>query len=111
MKNSEKWKIYGLVTKHNANANDNIHACATLQYTDVNDNIHNPFSPESKQMIHEVGIIELCGTQNAVRPDVWSKMGKAAQKEELQDCANEQSKLDNAQRQRGISFIDLEDGE
>ena len=43
MGNSEKWKIqnyYGLVTKHNANANDNIHACVTLHDTDVNDNIY-----------------------------------------------------------------------
>ena len=32
--------IYGFVTKHNANANDNIHACVTLHDTDVNDNIY-----------------------------------------------------------------------
>ena len=25
--NSEKWKIYEWVTKHNANVNDNIYAC------------------------------------------------------------------------------------
>ena len=49
-----KWKIqksgksrmvYDLVTKHNANANDNIHACVTLHYTDVNDNIHDCVAP------------------------------------------------------------------
>ena len=29
-----------LVTKHNANANDNIHACVALNDTDTNDNIY-----------------------------------------------------------------------
>ena len=43
--NSEKWKSYGLVTKHNANANDNIHACVTLHNTDINDNIHDCVAP------------------------------------------------------------------
>ena len=32
--------VYGLVTKHDANANDNIHACVTLHDADVNDNIY-----------------------------------------------------------------------
>ena len=32
--------IYGLVTKHNANANDDINACVELHDTDTNDNIH-----------------------------------------------------------------------
>ena len=36
-KKPEKWKIYEWVTQHNANANDDIHACVTLHYTDVND--------------------------------------------------------------------------
>ena len=46
-----KWKIqkksgksriaYGLVTKHDADANDNIHACVTVHDADVNDNIYN----------------------------------------------------------------------
>ena len=44
-----KWKIqksgksrivYGLVTTHNADANDNIHACVILHDADVNDNIN-----------------------------------------------------------------------
>ena len=38
--NSEKWKIYDLVTKHKVNANDNIYACVTLHDTNVNDNIY-----------------------------------------------------------------------
>ena len=49
-----KWKIqksgksrffYDVVTKHNANANDNIHACVTLHDTDVNDNIYDCVAP------------------------------------------------------------------
>ena len=36
----EKWRIYKWVTKHNANANDNIYACVTLHDTNVNDNIY-----------------------------------------------------------------------
>ena len=37
--------IYDLVTKHNAIANDNIHACVTLHDTDVNDNIYDCVAP------------------------------------------------------------------
>ena len=44
-------------------------------------------------------------------PEVWSIMGKAAQKKEKQEWANEKPKLDNARRLRGISFIDPEGGE
>ena len=44
-------------------------------------------------------------------PDVWSKMGKAAQKKEKQKWANETPQFDNARRARGIYFIDPEDGE
>ena len=33
------------MTKHNANANDNIHACVTLHNTDVNDNIYDCVAP------------------------------------------------------------------
>ena len=44
-------------------------------------------------------------------PEVWSKMGKAAQKREKQEWANEKPKLVNARRLRGIYFIDQEDGE
>ena len=38
--NSEKWKIYEWVTKHNMNANDDMYACVTLHDTNVNDDIH-----------------------------------------------------------------------
>ena len=31
---------YGLVTKHNADANDNINDCVVLHDTDTNDNIY-----------------------------------------------------------------------
>ena len=44
-------------------------------------------------------------------PEVWSKMRKAAQKKEKQECANEKPKLDNVRRLRGFYFIDPEDGE
>ena len=38
-----KWKtkiMYEWVTKHNANANDDMYACVTLLYTNVNDDIY-----------------------------------------------------------------------
>ena len=44
-------------------------------------------------------------------PEVWSKMGKAAQEREKQEWANEKPELDNARNLRGIYFIDPEDGE
>ena len=44
-------------------------------------------------------------------PEVWSKMGKAAQKKEKREWANEKPELDNVQKLRGIYFIDREDGE
>ena len=44
-----------------------------------------------------------------VWPEVWSKIGKAAQKKEKQEQANEKPKLDNAGRLRRIYFIDPED--
>ena len=37
--------------------------------------------------------------------EVWNKIGKAAQKIEKQEWANEKPKLDNARRLRGISSI------
>ena len=37
--------IHGLVTKHNANANDKIHACVTLHNTAVNDIIYDCVAP------------------------------------------------------------------
>ena len=43
--------------------------------------------------------------------DVWTKIGKAAQKREKQEWAIERPKLDNARILRGIYFIDPEDGE
>ena len=43
--------------------------------------------------------------------EVWTKIGKAAQKLEKHKWASEKPKLDNARRLRGIYFIDLDDGE
>ena len=50
------------------------------------------------------------------RPDhlwqeIWSKMSKAAQRKEEQECAIKKPKLDHAKRLRDISFIDPEDEE
>ena len=43
---SGKTKImYEWVTKHNANANDDVYACVTLHYTNVNDDIHACVAP------------------------------------------------------------------
>ena len=44
-------------------------------------------------------------------PEVWTKIGRAAQNREKQDWANEKPKLDNARKLRGIYFIDPEDDE
>ena len=44
-----------------------------------------------------------------VWPEVWTKMGKAAQKKEKQEWKNEEPKLDNVRRLRGIYFIDPDD--
>ena len=49
--------------------------------------------------------LRMCGLE------VWTKIGKAAQKREKQELANEKPKLDNARRFRGIHFIDSYDGE
>ena len=46
-----------------------------------------------------------------VWPEVWTKIGKAAQNREKQEWAKEEPKLDNARRQRGIYFIDPDDEE
>ena len=43
------------------------------------------------------------------RPEVWAKIGKAAQNREKQEWKNEKPKLDNARRLRGICFIDPDD--
>ena len=44
-------------------------------------------------------------------PEVWSKMGEAAQKKEEQGWPIEKPKLDNTRRLRGFCFIDPENGE
>ena len=46
-----------------------------------------------------------------VWPEVWTKIGKAAQNREKQEWAKEKPKLDNARRLRGIYFIDPDDEE
>ena len=44
-------------------------------------------------------------------PDVWTKIGKAAQSREKQEWKHEKPKLDNARRLRGIYIIDPDDHE
>ena len=46
-----------------------------------------------------------------VWPEVWTKLGKAAQNREKQEWAKEKPKLDNARKMRGIYFIDPDDEE
>ena len=44
-----------------------------------------------------------------VCPEVWTKIGKAAQNRQKQEWAKEKPKLDNARTLRGIYFIDPDD--
>ena len=46
-----------------------------------------------------------------VWPEVWTKIGKAAQNRERQEWAKEKPKLDNARKMRGSYFIDPDDQE
>ena len=46
-----------------------------------------------------------------VWPEVWTKIGKAAQNREKQEWAKEKPKLDNARKMRGIYFNDPDDTE
>ena len=45
-----------------------------------------------------------------VWPQIWTKIGKAAQNREKREWAKEKPKLDNARRLRGMYFIDPDDG-
>ena len=42
----ESGQTYEWVTKHNANANDDMYACVTLHDTNVNDDIHACVAPQ-----------------------------------------------------------------
>ena len=46
-----------------------------------------------------------------VCPEVWTKIGKAAQNREKQEWAKEEPKLDNVRKLRGIYFLDPDDRE
>ena len=46
-----------------------------------------------------------------VWPELWTKIGKAAQNREKTEWKNEMPKLDNARRVRGIYFVDPDDEE
>ena len=47
-------------------------------------------------------------TRPDVWPEVWTKIDKAAQHREKQECKNEKPELDNARRLRRIYFIDFD---
>ena len=53
-KNPEKWKICEWVTKHNANANDDMYACVTLHDTNVNDIIHDCVAPHDAHTCNHI---------------------------------------------------------
>ena len=55
--------------------------------------------------------IQASTTPENVWPEVWTKIGNAAQNREKQEWANEKPKLEHARRMEGICFIDPEDGE
>ena len=66
---------------------------------------------DSRSGLKKFTLLKRATRPDNLLPEVWSNMGKAAQKKEKQECANEKPKLDNARTLRGISFIDPEDGE
>ena len=50
--------------------------------------------------------IQSTTTPDHIWPEVWTKIGEAAQNREKQDWTKEKPKLDNARRLRGICFVD-----
>ena len=68
-------------------------------------------TPKGKMWSGRLTKIQATTRPENVWPEVWTKIGKAAQKREKQEWAIEKPKLDNAWRLRGIYFIDPEDGE
>ena len=48
---------------------------------------------------------------DCVCPEVWTKIGKAAQSREIQEWAKEEARLDNVGKLRGIYFLDPDDRE
>ena len=69
---------------------------------------------ETSQRIYVVRWERLTKVQTTTRPnhvwpEVWLKIGKAAQNREKQEWAVEKSILDNARRLRGMYFIDPND--
>ena len=53
--------------------------------------------------------VQTTSRQDHARPEVWTKIGKAAQNREKQEWKHEKPKLDIARRLRGIYFIDPDD--
>ena len=55
--------------------------------------------------------VQTTATPDHVWPDVWSKIGKAAQNRGKQGWKNEKPELDDARRLREIYFLDPDDEE
>ena len=55
--------------------------------------------------------IQTTTRQDSVWPEVWTKIGKAAQNREKQGWAKEKLNLDNARKLRGSYFTDQDDKE
>ena len=55
--------------------------------------------------------IQATSRPDQVCPEVWTKIGKAAQNREKQEWGKEKPKLDNARILRGIYFVDPDDEE
>ena len=55
--------------------------------------------------------IQTTTRRDYVWPEVWTKIGEAAQNREKQEWAKEKPRLDNARKLRGIYFIGLDDRE
>ena len=72
----------------------------------MKENLQDTRGPEwETQKIKQLPDLRTCGLK------FGPTLGKAAQKREKQEWANEEPKLDNARRMRGIYFIDPDDGE
>ena len=54
---------------------------------------------------------QLSSRPDHLRPELWIKLGRNAKLKEKHKWSNEEPKLDNARRLRGIYFIDPEDKE
>ena len=68
-------------------------------------------TPEGFMWSRRLTKIQTTTRPDHVWPEVWTKIGKAAQNREKQEWAKEKPKLDNARKLKGIYFIDPDDTE